>query len=168
MFAASEEIILVLLGNKWTESIPILAILTFSAPLKLLTHFAGILCDATAQLNKKLLHQIIYLFLLLILFYLFKGYGLIAFPIIILIGEVIRNAAFVIITKNILKVSVFDILKNYLPGILIGIIVFTGITCSTFILNHFDVVLAIKFAVQIFIGFYFTINIRNCCSDRTT
>lgn len=152
IFAASEEIVLVLLGDKWVESIPLLAILSFAAPFNLLSHFGGILCDATANLNKKFVFQVFHLILIGTLFYLFKGYGLIAFPVIILIGEIFRNVLYIFITKNIISVSIFYILKTYFSGILIGTLVFLGIYSITTMLNILQATLIVKFIFQFITG----------------
>ncbi len=152
IFAASEEIVLVLLGDKWVESIPLLAILSFAAPFNLLSHFGGILCDATANLNKKFVFQVFHLILIGTLFYLFKGYGLIAFPIIILIGEIFRNILYIFITKNIINVSIIYILKTYTSGLIIGALVYLGIYGITTMLDILNASLIIKFTFQFLIG----------------
>ena len=152
MFAASEELVLVLLGDKWFEAIPLLAILSLSAPLKLTSHFGGILFDATAKLNVKLVFQVGYVIFLLILFYLLRNYGILVFPIIILVAEFLRNVTYSVLAKNILKISLFDIFKSYIPGIVIGLIAGFFIYSTGILFALVDIPLLIQLLLKVLVG----------------
>lgn len=153
MFAASKELVLVLLGDKWYDAIPLLAILSLSAPLKLTSHFGGVLCDATANLNIKLVFQIGYVLFLLSLFYVFRNNGILIFPIIILIAEFLRNVTYSILAKNILKISLIEILKSYIPGVVIGLLTGVFVYSIGLLFKIIEIPLLIQLIIKAIIGF---------------
>ena len=123
MSVAAHQIVIVILGPKWIEAIPILRVLAFAIPFDFLSHFGGITCDATANLNPKLILQISYIIILFLLFYFFSSIGLIGFAIALVIAQIIKNMGYIFITKKLLKYSLKEILYSYYPAILGGIIV---------------------------------------------
>jgi len=152
IFSASEEIVMVVLGNQWTDTIPLLAVLSFAIPFKLLSHFGGILCDATAHLNIKLVFQSLYLLFLSTIFYFFKDYGVIVFPVIVLIAEFLRNVSYMFIVEKITGINIKDIILAYIPGIIIGVIVGLAIYSVTVLLSPIKIPLFIKLTIQILTG----------------
>jgi|WetSurMetagenome_2_1015567.scaffolds.fasta_scaffold25133_2 lipopolysaccharide exporter len=54
MSGAAREIILVLYGSKWTASIPVMRLAAVASVLAMLSHFGGIVLEATARLRDKL------------------------------------------------------------------------------------------------------------------
>jgi lipopolysaccharide exporter len=119
---ASRELVLILLGNKWTESIPVLQIICIAIPLSLITMFAGIVCDATASLKKKIILNVIYVQLILVLFYFLKDYGLKGFAVAIATGEVLKTFMYMYLMRQILVADYKRLLGSYIPGIINGLV----------------------------------------------
>jgi O-antigen/teichoic acid export membrane protein len=152
MAAASREIVLLVLGENWAAAIPVLQILAIAAPLNLLSHFGGIVCEATATLNVKLLMQIVYVCLLAILFYLIRELGIREFAIAIVFGELIRFAAYQCIVKRICNIRVMEYVHVFLPSIVSSFIIGVSIYFVAALLRGLDVPLIVLFAVEIFAG----------------
>jgi len=150
--AASEEIILVILGEQWTDAIPMLTVLALVAPFTLTSHFGGVLCDATAKLNVKFIFQLVYVILLSSLFFIFRNHDIYVYPVLILCAVFVKNMGYIFLAKNILNLNFFSILSTYLPGLLIGIAVYIGIYFSTILLNMLALPLLFKFIIQIIVG----------------
>ncbi len=122
---SAEQIVLVVLGDKWKESIIILQILALAAPFNLLSHFGGIVCEATARLKAKLIFQSFYIILLLLFFLLFYNEGIMGIAKSILLAEVIRHVFYIFTVRKIFTLNFSEILSSYYPGLLSGLI--TGI-----------------------------------------
>jgi len=150
--AASREIVLVVLGAKWIAAIPVLQLLAIAAFFNFLSHFGGVVCDATATLNIKLLMQIIYVIILGILFYLMRGLGIRGFAIALVFGEFIRYLVYVFIVKQICKITPMEFVRAYLPAIISSLIIGISIYFFAIILRGFDVPVILLFAVELITG----------------
>lgn len=161
MSVASKEIVLVLFGDKFADSGPILQFLSIGMAFRFITTYGGTVCDATANLNFKLITQSIYLVAFAALGYYFKDYGIVGFAIIVMIGDVVMNLAYMYVAGKILKVSAREYVKAFYPGILIGCITAFIIYLTTWILDYFNTVLFVKFILQVIAGaislLYFTL-----------
>lgn len=124
---SAEQIVLVVLGEKWRPAIVILQILSLATPFKVLLHFSGIICDATATLKPKAILQIVYLIGLFMLFYLFSPYGAEGIAYAIILAVFIKNIAYIFITKSILHFKIKEILLAYRPAIFSASITFFSI-----------------------------------------
>jgi lipopolysaccharide exporter len=153
VFAASKEIILVILGEQWTDAIPILQIFSFVVPLQLISGFGGILCDATAKLNIKFIFQSSYVVLVAVLFYIFRKQGIYIYPMIILFSVFMKNIGYILLSKKILSLKLHLILSAYFPGFLIGIAVLLGISISTMLLNVLALPLLVTLIIKMIVGF---------------
>ncbi|MGV7222799.1 MAG: lipopolysaccharide biosynthesis protein [Nitrospinales bacterium] len=152
MAAASREIVLVILGEKWIAAFPVLQILAIAVPFNLLSHFGGILCEATATLNIKLFMQVVYLTVLGALFYLLRGYGIFGFAAAFVIGGFCRFAAYAFITKQICKIRPIEYFQAYLPSIILSLIIGPSIYFVASLLREFNISLTVVFLVEIMIG----------------
>jgi O-antigen/teichoic acid export membrane protein len=123
IMVAAPEIVYVVLGSKWLESIPVLQVLSLAIPLSFITMFAGIVCDAKAVLNWKIVITIILIVVISIMFLLFRNYGLVGFGFALLVSELFRIGMYQMLMKKILHLSYWAQLRIYLPGILNGAVV---------------------------------------------
>ena len=149
---ASQEIVLLVLGEKWIAAIPVLQILAIATPFNLLSHFGGTVCEATATLNIKLLMQIIYVTILGILFYLMRGFGIREFAMAIVFAEFIRFLAYLFIVKQICNISPMEYVHAYLPSIASSLIIGVSIYFVATMLRGFHVPLIMLFAVEFITG----------------
>ncbi|SIR25477.1 lipopolysaccharide biosynthesis protein [Pontibacter lucknowensis] len=120
---AAPEIVYVVLGDQWGEAIPVLQVLSLAIPLSFITMFAGIVCDAKAVLNWKIVITITLIIVISGLFFLLKDYGLVGFGFALLISELIRIGMYQTLMKKILYLSYWKQLRVYLPGLLNGAVV---------------------------------------------
>ena len=120
MSAASRELVSALLGEQWTEAIPVLQILALAMPASLLTHFSGIICEALAVLKEKLILQVGYVVFLTLLFWLAAPYGLVGFATALGVAELLRHLAYIALTRRVLGLSSRDIYQAYVPSLLSG------------------------------------------------
>ena len=152
MAVASREIVLVIFGEKWITAIPVLQILAIAVPFNLLSHFGGILCDATATLKIKLIMQIVYLIILGALFFLLRGYGIIGFATALVIGEFCRFAAYILITRLICKITSIEYIQAYLPSVILSLIIAPLIYFVASFLRQYNTSIAVVFIVEIMLG----------------
>ncbi|MBD1395628.1 lipopolysaccharide biosynthesis protein [Pontibacter sp. JH31] len=123
IMVAAPEIVHVVLGSQWTDSIPVLQVLSLAIPLSFITMFAGIVCDAKAVLNWKIVITVTLIVVISSLFFLLKSYGLVGFGLALLISELIRIGMYQTLMKKILQLSYWKQLRVYLPGVMNGAVV---------------------------------------------
>ncbi|GAB3811563.1 lipopolysaccharide biosynthesis protein [Pontibacter rugosus] len=149
---ASPEIILVLLGDQWVESIPVLQVLCLGIPLSFITMFAGIVCDAKAALNSKVVLNVLFILVICGCFYLLKDYGLVGFAFAVFIAELLRVALYQRVMRKVLDLSYKTQLQIYLPGLLNGVLVAACIYGVSHILRSLDIPMIVVLAAQIVTG----------------
>jgi lipopolysaccharide exporter len=150
---AAEEVILVMFGEKFREAIPILRILSIGMGFKYLTTFPGLVCDATARLNGKLVVQTSYVVLLGLAAYIFRNHGLLGFAYIVTIGETLRNFAYLAVTGQILKLSLKAHVEVYLPSLLVGIVTALAVHLITISLHYYNIPNLLSLICQMATGF---------------
>jgi len=149
---ASQEIVLLVLGEKWIAAIPVLQILAIATSFNLLSHFGGIVCEATATLNIKLLMQIIYVTILGFLFYLMRDLGIREFAMAIVCAEFTRFFAYLCIVKRICGIMTMDYIRTYTPAVISALIIGISIYSIAFLLRSFNVPLLLLFAAEFIAG----------------
>jgi lipopolysaccharide exporter len=161
IFASAKEVVLVILGYNWIDSVVILKILSLSIPLRMLSNFGGIVCDVTARLNIKLIFQTLYIFLLISLFFYFFHYGLIGFGLALFIAEFIKFIGYTILMNHMLKIGIVQIISNYRTAIINGIIVFMFLFIMTKVLNEYNMdfwgIFLVQFVLTSFLFLLLTI-----------
>jgi lipopolysaccharide exporter len=149
---ASQEIVLLVLGEKWIAAIPVLQILAIATSFNLLSHFGGVVCEATATLNIKLLMQIIYVIILSTVFYMIKDLGICEFSLAIVFAELIRFLAYLCIVKRICGITASDYVHAYVPAFISALIIGISIYFIAFLLRNFNVPLLLLFATEFITG----------------
>jgi O-antigen/teichoic acid export membrane protein len=117
---ASEEIVLVILGEQWIQAIPVLSILSIATIFNLLSHIAGVTCEATARLNVKILIQSVYVAVLLALFLVLNRWALLGIATAVVICEALRFLAFAAVISTQLGVGYRRLWGSILPGAIYG------------------------------------------------
>lgn len=149
---AAPEIILVLLGDQWIESIPVLQVLCFGIPLSFITMFAGIVCDAKAALNSKVVLNVLFILSICVFFYLFRDLGLVGFALAVFVGELLRVALYQRVMKQVLELDYKVQLQIYVPGLLNGLLIAGAIYSISYLLRSLDVPLLAVLAAQVATG----------------
>ncbi|KAA9339261.1 lipopolysaccharide biosynthesis protein [Hymenobacter busanensis] len=114
---AAREVVLVMLGPKWLEAVPILRIVCAAFGLSMVTMFAGVVCDATATLSRKLLLNVVYTAVLAGLFVGLSRYGLLGVAAAVVLGELVRTLLYLGLMRRVLGLSPWAILRAYGPGL---------------------------------------------------
>jgi lipopolysaccharide exporter len=113
MAAASREIVLVVLGDQWLPVITILPILAVNGSFLVLTHFAGVVAEATAELNRKLLLQAGYVVVLVLLLLPFHGADLWVYALLFATGSFLQHIGYMFLMRRILGVTFGDYARIY-------------------------------------------------------
>lgn len=88
--AAAEDIVAVLLGPKWSETIVVVQLLAFSVPALFFYFVCGITLDSIAALNKKLRIQTVSVVLKIGLVLAFASQGLAGIIMAVIVAEYVR------------------------------------------------------------------------------
>lgn len=120
MAAAAPDLVRVLLGSKWVEAEVIVQILALAIPWTMLSHVAGIVCDAQAALRPKLLIDLFSLLLFLALIATAIPYGVEAVAVAVAIGSGVRFILFVVVLRRIMQISLTQLSLIGLSGLLLG------------------------------------------------
>lgn len=118
MGVASPEFVHTALGDDWEIAVTLLPIFAVAAAFRFLSYFPAIVMEAIADLNKKLALQGIYIVVLGGLLLGASRFDLWAFAAALAMGEFLRNAAYIVITRRSLGVSARDIAGVYAPAFL--------------------------------------------------
>ncbi|MFD2245448.1 lipopolysaccharide biosynthesis protein [Pontibacter ruber] len=138
LMVAAPEVIYLLLGPQWTESVPVLQVLCLAIPLSFITMFAGIVCDAKAVLNMKILLNVSFILIIIGFFYLMRDYGLIGFALAVFMGELVRIVLYQRVMNRVLDLSYRQQISIYLPGIINGLVIALGIYLVSSLLRGAD------------------------------
>ena len=152
IIVAAPEIVYVVLGNQWGESIPILQVLSMAIPLSFITMFAGIVCDAKAVLKSKIVLTATFIVVISGLFFLLRPYGLVGFAIAIFVGELVRIGFYQIIMKRVLHINYGRQLQVYIPGLINGVVIATAVYLLSWALRSLDLPLLVILICQMMTG----------------
>ncbi|OGU75974.1 MAG: hypothetical protein A2V93_11085 [Ignavibacteria bacterium RBG_16_34_14] len=171
----AEQIVMVILGEKWIAAVPVLQILALATPLNFISHFDGIICDATANLNKKLVLQTSYVIMLAGFFYFLGGFGLIGFAAGLVCASLLRNVGYYFITKRALGFNSKELFNSFYPSVIsalfITLIIYINlILMQTFISSNLILLIGSviigSLSVVIFLFVKFNFRIREFLEER--
>ncbi|RDV13686.1 lipopolysaccharide biosynthesis protein [Pontibacter diazotrophicus] len=149
---AAPELVRILLGEQWGESVPVLQVLSLAIALSFITMFAGIVCDAKAVLNVKIVLNIVFVLVIGGLFFLLRSYGLVGFAFAVLIGELVRVALYQRVMHQVLQLSYLQQISIYLPGVINGVLVALGIYLVSSLLRSAGAPVVVTFTAQLITG----------------
>ncbi len=152
MVAAADTIVLVLLGKGWEPVIPILRLLAIAAGINFLSHYGGIVCEATARLRGKFKLQLTYLVLLSAGLFFTKQYGILYMAGSLLLAQIIRHFAYILVVKSILEVPPSDLFRTYYPGMITAFLIGIPIYLTGLFLGQMKISVYIILSVQVLIG----------------
>jgi lipopolysaccharide exporter len=122
----AQEIVTVLLGPKWIETIPILKVFALAIPFHLLINYQGLVYDVYGHLKKKIVIKILHLACMLLMFFVLKSYGLVGIAFAFMLTEMFFYFVYVFIGLRILKEEFITIIKIHIPYAYIAFIVFAS------------------------------------------
>jgi O-antigen/teichoic acid export membrane protein len=128
MVPAAPQIVDLLLGDQWRESVVILQVCALFVPVEMLTSVAATLCSARGRLRQQLVIQLVVLAFMLPAMYLAATRGtLVHVAIVVAAAYWLRFFIYVSIVRNMLKFSVSELLEIHFPHIFSGVAVAGGI-----------------------------------------
>jgi O-antigen/teichoic acid export membrane protein len=114
---AAPDLVRVVLGPQWDTAARVLPFLALAAAVDMLSHFGGIVCEATGTLNRKLTLQVAYLAVLAGLLVLLAGGDLRWYAAALLGAELFRHGGYVLLMRRVLGLSPRDSAGAYLPAL---------------------------------------------------
>lgn len=122
MSGAAREIVAVLLGPKWLASVPVMRIVAIASVAAMLSHFGGVLLEATARLKQKMLLRVGQLALFGAMLFALRRLGLVGFASAFAISEATQLVAQTVVIHRALPLSAGVLLRAYRPGLLGGVL----------------------------------------------
>ncbi len=120
----SKEIVEILLGPKWLEASLLLKILAFAAAINLFTHFIAVLFEAKGLLKQKIIIQCSFIVILSISFYYALGFGVLGFPIALLICQILKLFHYLFYFLREFKIGSFETLRQFISPCFTSIVIF--------------------------------------------
>lgn len=150
---ASRELVLVILGEKWSAAVPVLQLLAITVLFDLLSHLLDVVYEAKAVLNIRIFTQIGYILFLGTLFYLVKDYGIIGFASALVMGAFIRHIVYIFIARLKLDIKIKDIFISYMPALISGSVVGGSIYLTALFLRRAGLHTSLVLIVELITGF---------------
>ena len=151
MAVAAPELVRVVLGPSWQLAASILPWFALAAAMSVLSRFSQALAESRAELGRSLLVQGLYIvvlsLLLLLVAYDLHAKGVWLFAAAVAIGEFCRFAAYLHLTRRLLRFTMVEVIRALLPGLFAGAVVglalgLVRITLSSEISSPFIVLIA--------------------------
>lgn len=120
MSAASTEIVMVLLGDRWVASIPVMRIVAVASAAGLLSHFGGVLLEATAHLREKIVLRVVQLAGFAALLLALSGLGLRGYALAFALSETAQLLAQSVVLCGVMSLRARDVISAYAPGLVGG------------------------------------------------
>lgn len=109
--AAASDLVLVVLGGKWMDTIPVVEILSLSVPFMFMSNVAGVVCDSLAMLNFKLFVQSAGLTLIATLMLILYPGGVTQIAWAIVCGEAFRFLVYFLFLAQKLQLKKPNVLR---------------------------------------------------------
>lgn len=122
MSGAAREIVAVLLGPNWAASVPVMRIVAIASVAGMLSHFGGILLEATARLKQKMVLRVGQLLLFATMLFALGRFGLVGFASAFAISEATQLVAQTAVIQRALPLPASSLLRAYRPGLAGGVL----------------------------------------------
>lgn len=152
MAAAAPEIVFTLLGPGWEGAIPVVRVLAIAAPLDLLTHFVGVMLEAQAKLNVKLIVRSVHLIGLALLFIVFARWEIVGIASALLIAIVGLNIAYTAVIGVTLRIGMRALGRAYLSALGCGALSALTIYWASHLARALDGTVGMVLLVQVATG----------------
>lgn len=149
---AAREAVLAVLGPQWVPAAQLLPLLAAAGAVNLLSHIGGVICDATAELNKKIALQSAHVAITAILLLLAGTRDtLIAYAAAVLVAEVVRHMLYIWLMGKLLDFGMSAHLRLLSPILICTGIIATAVAGATLALRPLLPVGGV-FALQVAVG----------------
>lgn len=118
----AREIVLVMLGSKFLGAVPLVQVFGVVIPFLVSNNLSGVLAEATARLNAKMIIQAVYLVALLLAFWLVSqtGGSVVVIALVLLAAVFLRNLALGVLVRSIVGGGRL-MLRAYAVGLVCGL-----------------------------------------------
>ena len=127
---AADELVLVLLGDQWGPAARVLPLLAFQSVILMLSHYAGVVCEALGTLRSKLAIQVLTLALLAAGFGLLGSADLLVLVTVMLGARLVRFVAYGALMHRILPMT-----RSSQPAVLLGPVLASVLVAGTIALG---------------------------------
>jgi lipopolysaccharide exporter len=153
MAVAAREIVLVMLGPQWIGAIDVMPWLLLASSLTLIGHFAGVVAEAQAALNAKMLIAGGAAATLGLLLMLAEGRSLSAYGVALAVTAAVSHFGYVWLLTRTLDSSFSILFRPYVPAMLGAAILAAAIAgCRTLLIELTDLPVGIVLAAEITTG----------------
>lgn len=111
---ASRELALVVLGPQWETTADVLPVIAAALAVQFLTTPCGIVLEAMAELNRKLVVQVTYLVLLAGFMVLAAGGPDVGYAAALAAGGIVRHVVYVGVLHRVISLNIWDLVRRYL------------------------------------------------------
>lgn len=123
MAVAREELVLVLLGPRWTDATVVVPFIALAAALNTLSHICAVVAEARARLNPKIAITLLKVAVLLGLLALARDRGLAWYGAALAGADLISHISYLRLTSSVAGVPARRSMVTYLPAVAAGLIV---------------------------------------------
>lgn len=152
MAVAAPEIVLVLLGPQWVGAIDVIPWLLLASSITLLGHFAGVVAEAQAALNAKILIAIATTTTLALLLMLARGGPLAWYGAAVAASAVVSHFGYVAVLRHTLHKTFRQLTRPYGKSLIAAGIVALAIACIRQSMLFVDAPLFFVFVAEIIVG----------------
>jgi O-antigen/teichoic acid export membrane protein len=119
----AREVVITILGAKWTGSITVLRLLSLAIPFHLLINYQGLVYDVYNFLNIKLIIKLVHFAVIITLFYTFLSLGINGIALGFLVTESLLYIGYLIFSMRMLKIEMKEVIRLHKPYVFIILIV---------------------------------------------
>lgn len=152
MSGAAREIVMVLLGPHWGPSIPVMRIVAVASAAAMLSHFGGVMLEATAQLRDKLIIRSGQLVVFAALLLGLSRFGLVGYAFAFATSEVLLHVVLAARVGALFHVAPGENVGAYVPGLLCGTCVWVVLYSESLLGTRFAVPSGATLVAQIASG----------------
>lgn len=147
----AKEIVLIILGPKWTESINVLRILSLAIPFHLLINYQGLVYDVYNFLNIKLIIKGLHFAVIVLMYFIFLKYGIDGIAFGFLITEILLYFVYTAFSIKKLKLKISEMIILHKPFIFISLVIGIPALLINIVISSLSVNLIILFCLEIMI-----------------
>jgi len=153
MSGASREIVGVMLGPHWAQSIPVMRIVAFASVAGMLAHFGGVTMEAMARLREKFILNLAQLGLFALLIVLLAPLGLVGYAAAFAISQVAFLVAQTFVLSRVVRIDGARLFGAYSPGLVGGLLSGTALYCESMAGQLLGLTPVFTLAIQMVTGF---------------
>ena len=150
--AAAHDIVLVLLGDKWTSTIPILELFVLSIGPSFISHAVGVSLDSIGQLKIKMKIQLTSFVILCALMFFAVSNGILAITLSVVVSEWIRMLFYIYAVDKVYQVKRAEMGKIFIVLLTLAILAYGSVHLVTSSSMVMELPLIVRLICEILTG----------------